>query len=376
MTALEGIRVLDLTHAHAGPICTMFMGAMGAEVIKIEPLWGEMTRMFPPLVKGQSPYFMFLDRCKKGITLDLKNPKGKELFMELVKKSDVIMENFSAGTMDRLGLGWDVLQSMNSGIIYASISGFGHTGPWADRRSFDPIAQATSGYMTLMKDAINPEGPPLQAPDAIADTIPGFTALIGILAALNYRNKTGKGQRVDVAQMDSMIAVMQSYSFWNIVKKTFSQALIQYRVGVSGLYKTQDGFIMFSLPPGRITEWFKELMGVEELTHNVVNEWVLQRTSDEVIDILAKTGIPVGHVYDLDEVQRCEQAIAREMFTKVNHPILGEIVEPGFPIKFSETKGDISIPAPLLGEHTNEIFSKVLELSKEELNELRKEGVI
>jgi crotonobetainyl-CoA:carnitine CoA-transferase CaiB-like acyl-CoA transferase len=319
---------------------------------------------------------MFLDRCKKGITLDLKNPKGKELFMELVKKSDVIMENFSAGTMDRLGLGWDVLQSMNSGIIYASISGFGHTGPWADRRSFDPIAQATSGYMTLMKDAINPEGPPLQAPDAIADTIPGFTALIGILAALNYRNKTGKGQRVDVAQMDSMIAVMQSYSFWNIVKKTFSQALIQYRVGVSGLYKTQDGFIMFSLPPGRITEWFKELMGVEELTHNVVNEWVLQRTSDEVIDILAKTGIPVGHVYDLDEVQSCEQAIAREMFTKVHHPILGEIVEPGFPIKFSETKGDLSIPAPLLGEHTNEIFTKVLELSKEELNELRKEGVI
>jgi crotonobetainyl-CoA:carnitine CoA-transferase CaiB-like acyl-CoA transferase len=265
---------------------------------------------------------------------------------------------------------------MNSGIIYASISGFGHTGPWADRRSFDPIAQATSGYMTLMKDAIDPEGPPLQAPDAIADTIPGFTALIGILAAINYRNKTGKGQRVDVAQMDSMIAVMQSYSFWNIVKKTFSQALIQYRVGVSGLYKTQDGFIMFSLPPGRITEWFKELMGVEELTHSVVNEWVLQRTSDEVIGILAKTGIPVGHVFDLDEVQRCEQAIAREMFTKVNHPVLGEIVEPGFPIKFSKTKGDISIPAPLLGEHTNEIFSKVLELSSEELNELRNEGVI
>jgi crotonobetainyl-CoA:carnitine CoA-transferase CaiB-like acyl-CoA transferase len=352
------------------------MGAMGAEVIKIEPLWGEMTRMFPPLVKGQSPYFMFLDRCKKGVTLDLKNPKGKELFMELVKKSDVVMENFSAGTMDRLGLGWDILRSLNPGIIYASISGFGHSGPWVERRSFDPIAQATSGYMMLMKDAIDPEGPPLQAPDAIADTIPGFTALIGILAALNYRNKTGNGQRVDVAQMDSMIAVMQSYSFWNIVKKTFSQALRQYRVGVSGLYKTQNGFIMFSLPPGRITEWFKKLLGVEELKPNIVTEWVSQRTSDQVVDILSKTGVPVGHVYDLDEVQRCEQAIAREMFIKVNHPILGEIIEPGFPIKFSETKGDLTTPAPVLGEHTNEIFTKVLELSIEELNELRKEGVI
>ena len=213
MTALKGIRVLDLTHAHAGPICTLYMAAMGAEVIKIEPKWGEMTRMFPPLVKGQSPYFLFLGRGKKGVTLDLKNPEGNEMFKELVKGADVVMENFSPGTMDRLGLGYDVLKEINQKIIYASISGFGHTGPWVSRKSFDPIAQAASGYMWVTKDAIAPDGPPLQAPEAIADTVPGFTALIGILAALVSRNETGRGQKVDVAQMDSMIGHVHSMAY-------------------------------------------------------------------------------------------------------------------------------------------------------------------
>jgi CoA:oxalate CoA-transferase len=376
MTALEGIRVLDLTHAHAGPICTMFMGAMGAEVIKIEPLWGDMTRMFPPLIKGQSPYFMFVDRCKKGITLDLKHPRGKELFMELVRKADVVMENFSAGTMERLGLGWEVLRELNPSIIYASISGFGHTGPWVDRRSFDPIAQATSGYMWIMKDAIDPEGPPLQAPDAIADTIPGFTCLIGILAALIHRGKTGRGQRVDVAQMDSMMAVMQSFSFWNLAGTTFLRAGRAGRVGVSGLHETRDGYVMFSLPAGRITDWFKELLGVEDLTEDVVKNWVSGRTTDEVVKTLVETGIPVGPVQNLDEAQRCEQAVAREMFVKVNHPTLGEITEPGFPIKFSETMGDVTTPAPLLGQHTEEVLVGILGLTKEEAESLRKEGVV
>ena len=376
MTALKGIRVLDLTHAHAGPICTMYMAAMGADVIKIEPQWGDMTRMFPPLIKGQSPYFLFLGRGKKGITLDLKNPEGKEIFMEMVKKSDVVMENFSPGTMDRLGLGWEVLQELNSGIIYASISGFGHTGPWKDRRSFDPIAQATSGYMWLMKDAIDPEGVPLQAPDAIADTIPGFTALIGILAALVSRNQTGKGQRVDVAQMDSMMGCMQSFSFWNIAEMSFMSAGRTGRTGIGGLNKTQDGYVMFSLPPGRITDWLRELLQVEELDQETVQKWVAERTTDEVVEELGKIGVPVGAVMDLEEAQKSPQAEAREMIVKVEHPVMGEIIEPGFPIKFSDTKGDLTAPSPLLGEHTVEVLSDVLGLSTERLEELKKKGVI
>ena len=376
MSALEGVRVLDLTHAHAGPICTMFLGAMGAEVIKIEPTWGEMTRMFPPLVKGVSPYFMFVDRCKKGVTLNLKDPRGREMFMKMVKKADVVMENFSAGTMDRLDLGWDVLQGLNPGIIFASISGFGQYGPWSDRRSFDPIAQASSGYMWVMQEGINPEGPPLQAVEAIADTIPGFTALIGILAALQYRHRTGKGQRIDVAQMDSMIAVMQSFSFWEIAGMTFRSAARSGRVGVSRLHEAKDGYVMFSLPAGRITDWFKELLGVEELTREDVEKWVAERPVEEVVGLLAKTGVPVAPVLDLDQVKANEHAKAREMFVKVDHPTLGEVSLPGFPIKFSETKGDITMPAPLLGQHNEEVYSELLGLSKEKLEELRREGVV
>jgi crotonobetainyl-CoA:carnitine CoA-transferase CaiB-like acyl-CoA transferase len=352
------------------------MAAMGADVIKIEPKWGDMTRMFPPLVKGQSPYFMFLGRGKKGVTLDLKNPKGREMFLDLVRKSDVVMENFSPGTMDRLNLGWEVLKETNPGIIYASISGFGHTGPWKDRRSFDPIAQATSGYMWLMQDAVDPEGPPLLAPDAIADTIPGFTCLIGILAALHHRTNTGRGQRVDVAQMDSMIAVMQSYSFWNISDRTFMKAGRGAGIRVSGLHKAKDGYLMFSLPAGRITDWFKERLGVEELTEEDVTEWITNRTVEEAVTELAEIGVPVGAVLDLDQSQMNPHALAREMFVKVQHPTMGELTEPGFPIKFSETKGDNTDPAPLLGEHNFEVYKRLLDLTEEEVEALRKEGVI
>ncbi|MGD2201571.1 MAG: CoA transferase [Candidatus Bathyarchaeota archaeon] len=375
--ALEGTRVLDLTHAHAGPICTMYLGAMGAEVIKIEPPWGEMTRFFPPLVKGVSPYFMFVDRCKKGVTLDLKNPRGKEMFKEMVKKADVVMENFSPGTMDRLGLGWETLRVLNPGIIFASISGFGQTGPWRDRRSFDPIAQATSGYMYLMQDAIDPDGPPYQAPDAIADTIPGLNCLVGILAALHHRGETGRGQRVDVAQMDAMIASMQSFSFKTLAGLTFKKAGRRSgMVRVSGLHRAKDGYLMLSLPAGRITEWFKELLGVEELSLESVEEWIAERTVDEVVETLTETGVPVGAVRDLDQVMDCQHAQAREMFINVNHPTLGETLLPGFPIKFSETPGDNKSPAPLLGQHNVRVYGELLGITEEEVQRLKTEGVI
>jgi crotonobetainyl-CoA:carnitine CoA-transferase CaiB-like acyl-CoA transferase len=374
--ALEGIRIIDLTHAHAGPICTMFLGAMGAEVIKIEPPWGDMTRMFPPLVKGVSPYFAFLDRCKMGITLNLKNPKGLGVFKELVKVSDVVVENFSPGTMDDLGLRWETLRELNPGIVFASISGFGQTGPWSNRRSFDPIAQAASGYMWLMRDSINPEGPPQLAPEAIADTIPGFTALIGILTALIYRNKTGRGQRIDVAQMDAMIAVSQSFSFWTLAGTTFRRAARERGVRVSGCHKAKDGYVMFSLPPGRITDWFKELTQMEELTLDSVAAWVGERTMEDVVELLSEAGIPVAPVNDLDSVLGNEHAKARKMFVKVNHPTLGETTEPGFPIKFSETEGDLTTPAPLLGQYNIEVLSRVLGYGKEQIEEFRKEGVI
>ena len=376
MKALEGIRVLDLTHAHAGPICTYYMAAMGAEVIKVEPPWGEMNRFFPPLVKGVSPYFAHLGRCKKGVTLNLKDPRGKEMFTELVKKSDVVVENFSPGTMDDLGLGWETLRQLNPGVIFASISGFGQTGPWRDRRSFDSIAQAASGYMWLMGDGIDPEGPPIKATDAIADTIPGLTALVGILAALNHRHSTGMGQRVDVAQTDSMIAVMQSFSFWDLARTTFERALDDRVDPAFGVHRAKDGYVMFMAPGGRLTDWFRELLGIEEMERKVVEEWVAERTVEDVVETLAETGIPVAPVNDLDQAMKNEHALHREMFVRVDHPALGETTMPGFPIKFSETKADVTKPAPILGQYNREVYSELLGLSEDEVEALRREGVV
>jgi crotonobetainyl-CoA:carnitine CoA-transferase CaiB-like acyl-CoA transferase len=173
-----------------------------------------------------------------------------------------------------------------------------------------------------------------------------------------------------------MMATMQSFSFWNIAGMSFIKAGRTFRVGVSGLRNTKDGYVMFSLPPGRITDWFKDLLGVEELEREIVDAWVAERTTSEVVQLLEETGVPVGEVLDLDKAQNSPQAKARDMFVKVVHPVLGEIIEPGFPIKFSETKGDNSKPAPLLGEHNVEIFTSILGVSVEKVEELRKKGVI
>ncbi|MCB2172329.1 CoA transferase [archaeon] len=376
MKPLKGIRVLDLTHAHAGPICAYYLGAMGADVVKIEPLWGEMTRMFPPLVKGLSPYFAFLGRCKRGVTLDLKKPRGKELFEELVKKSDVVLENFSPGTMDRLGLGWDRLRELNPGIVYASISGFGHSGPWRDYRSYDPIAQAASGFMWLMRDVVDPEGDYYVAPEAIADTVPGFTALIGILAALYNRHETGVGDRVDVAQMDSMIAIQQSVSFWNLAGMTFTEAIKGAGPSVYGLYEACDGWVMLSLTAGRITDNFMELSGIEELAVERIAEWVKQYTVSEVIEVLSRNGVPVAPVDDLDMVQENVQARARGMFVEVDDPRVGKHLQPGFPLRFGGEAMDVGVPAPGLGEHNLEVFGELLGLSVEEVEQLHRDGVV
>jgi formyl-CoA transferase len=348
---------------------------MGADVVKIEPLWGEMTRMFPPLVKGLSPYFAFLGRCKRGITLDLKKPKGKEMFEELVQKSDVVLENFSPGTMERLGLGWDRLRELNPGIIYASISGFGHTGPWRDYRSYDPIAQAASGFMWLMKDVVE-SGDYYVAPEAIADTVPGFTALIGILAALHGRGVTGVGDRVDVAQLDSMIAIQQSISFWNLAGTTFTQAIKTAGPSVYGMYEAVDGWIMLSLTAGRITDNFVALSSIEELSREVIAEWVKPQRVDDLIELLSSNGIPVAPVNDIETVQGNVQAEARGMFVEVDDPRVGKHIQPGFPLRFSGEAVDVSVPAPGLGEHNYEVYGELLGLGREEIDELRREGVV
>ena len=207
MSALNGIRVLDLTRVLAGPYCGMLLADMGAEVIKIEvPEKGDDSRSFAPFVNGESAYYMNLNRNKKGITLNLKDEKGKKIFLELLKKADIVLENFRPGTMEKLGLGYEVLKEVNPGIIYGCVSGFGHTGPYKNRAGYDIIGQAVGG---LMSTTGWPQGESTRTGTAMADVLAGLSVTIGVLGALNYKNKTGIGQKVDIALVDSVVSSME-----------------------------------------------------------------------------------------------------------------------------------------------------------------------
>jgi len=374
--ALSSVRVLDLTHAMAGPMCTMFLAGMGAEVLKIEPPWGEMTRFFPPLVKGVSPFFAYLDRCKKGITLNLKKEEAVKIFKELVKRSDVVVENFSAGVMDRLGLGYDVLSGVNPRIVFVSITGFGQTGPYSTRLSFDPIAQAVSGFMTLTGQETDSPGCPVQVAEAIGDSVPAMQAVIGILAALYNRQFTGRGQRIDLAQVDSLVSIFPSIAFWTMAGITFRDALNKFQVGPSGLFQAKDGYVAVTAPEGDIQDRLLKVMGEKSFEMPKFKEWVQSRGVDEVVKLLVEARIPVGQVLDLSRVISDPHVQAREMVVEVDCPGVGKVKMPGFSIRFSETPGALNEPHPTLGQHNEEVFTKLLGYNKGDLARLKQEQVI
>ena len=380
MNVLKDVRILDLTQAHQGPMCTMFLADMGAEVIKIEPMWGDRTRFFPPLIKGTtSPYFVYLNRNKKGMTLNLKSEKGVAIFKELVKIGDVVVENYSPGTMENeFGLGYDTLREVNPKIILLSLSGFGQYGPYSRRRSFAPIAEAASGYTELVRQRITPDGPPVGAPDAIGDTIPSLFGIIGVLSALSYRERVGHGQRIDIAQTDSMVAVLPSIIFHTLAGTTMTGASTKFRstLQLSSIYKAKDGYVMVTVP-GDMAERLAEAIGVETIERQeVVTEWVESKTRNEVIDLLVKARIPVASVNNLDEVINDPHILAREMIVEMDHPVVGKYKTPGFPIKFSETPVKLGRTAPQLGQHNEEVLSTLLAYSKDKITKLKEEGVI
>jgi CoA:oxalate CoA-transferase len=381
LTALKDTRVLDLTHAWQGPICTMFLAAMGAEVLKIEPPWGALGRVTGQMIKGKvDAGFVFLNRGKKGMTLDLKSENGKKIFMDLVKISDVVIENFGPGTMDRLGLGYETLKKINPKIIMASGSGFGQYGPWSKRLSFDPIGRAASGYQYISGLADDPSTPPHHPADAIGDTIPGLCILIGIITALYHREKTGVGQRIDVAQADVMLGVLNSFTIYHLIGKTWQQLMSSRGMRLGGTLKAKDGWVQISVPMGRISDRFTEALGlgplVDEAAPKKVEEWVAKRTRQEVVDILVKARVPVASVDSLDEVAANPQFHAREMIIELDHPTLGKVKTTGFPIKFSNTPGKIDNIEPELGQHNEEILTELLGYSAEEFATLNKEHSI
>ena len=379
MKILDDIRILDLTHVWYGPWATMMLADMGAEVIRVEPPWGAIDRLAEGALFGGASYtFHHLNLNKKDITLDLKSPEGIGILKELVKKSDVVVQNFSPGAMERLGLGYEVLKGLNPEIIYAALSGFGQDGPYTKRRSYAMIAEAMSGHTRLTGERADPEGPPIEMAQAYGDLGPGTMAAMAILGAIRYRDRTGVGQMIDVAQYDCMVAYNTSITGYTLSGLLPLELRKKYPMGrgVGGLYEAKDGgWIRLAAFGPRFIDRLNQHYGVEMVEKEFIGEKVKGMTRDEAVELYVGLGLPCAPVYHVDETVADPHLAARGMFVEVEHPLAGTVKVPNFPIKFSETPGEIRTAAPLLGAHSKELLMGLLGMSEERFMELVRAGV-
>jgi crotonobetainyl-CoA:carnitine CoA-transferase CaiB-like acyl-CoA transferase len=379
MKILDDIRILDLTHVWYGPWATMMLADMGAEVIRVEPPWGAIDRLAEGALFGGASYtFHHLNLNKKDITLDLKSPEGIGILKELVKKSDVVVQNFSPGAMERLGLGYEVLKGLNPGIIYAALSGFGQDGPYTKRRSYAMIAEAMSGHTRLTGERADPEGPPIEMAQAYGDLGPGTMAAMAILGAIRYRDRTGVGQMIDVAQYDCMVAYNTSITGYTLSGLLPLELRKKYPMGrgVGGLYEAKDGgWIRLAAFGPRFIDRLNQHYGVEMVEKEFIGEKVKGMTRDEAVELYVGLGLPCAPVYHVDETVADPHLAARGMFVEVEHPLAGTVKVPNFPIKFSETPGEIRTAAPVLGADSKELLMGLLGMSEERFMELVRAGV-
>ncbi len=393
--ALQGIRILDLTRVLAGPYSAQILADMGADVIKIEqPNRGDDARGMGPYQNEESIYFITNNRNKKGVTLNLKAPKGKEIFLDLVRNADVVMENYRPGTMEKLGLGYDVLKEINPKIIYGSISGFGHYGRYTKRPGYDIIAQAMSG---LMSTTGWPTSGPTRTGTPLGDVLAGLWQAIGILGAIQARNNTGLGQKVDIALVDSAVATMG-----NINMLYLSEGRIPGRIGNRyesaypyDSFTCTDGSCVVGVANNKLWHLFCDIMEQPDLAedekfcnvpdrvenhdelHKIVSEWAAVHTVTEVVDSCLNAGVPAAPIYNTAQV-KADPHIAgdREMFVEQDHPKAGKVVVTGSPLKMSGTPVDLTAPAPTLGQHNAEVYGEVLGLDAKQVAALKSEGII
>lgn len=390
---LEGIKVLDLSRALAGPYCTMLLGDMGADVIKIErPGKGDDSRAWgPPFIEGESAYFLSINRNKKSITLNLKSEKGKEILFKLIKISDVLIETNRPGVMEKLGLSFEEVKKVNPKIVYCSISGFGQTGPYKLRPGFDQVIQGMGGLMSITGEE---NRPPIKVGVAITDVGAGMYAAIGILAALLRRDKTGKGEYIDVSMLDGTISWLtyQSGRYFasGEVPKPMGSGhplIVPYQA-----FKTKDIYINIAVGNDSLWRKFCETIGLniaddpkfstnakrvenkEELI-KILNEILSKKTGKEWLEILNKAGIPCGPIYKLNDIFSDPHVLSRGMVSEIEHPKAGKIKLTGVPIKFKNSPGKIRLHPPLLGENNFEILEEI-GYKKEEIEKFREEGVI
>jgi len=392
--ALEGIRVLDLTSYLAGPYCTMIMADLGAEVVKVEqPGTGDGSREWgPPFIEGESAYYLSVNRNKKSITLNLRSDKGKEILHRMASSFDVFIENYRPGTVERLGADYATLSRINPRLIYCSISGFGQDGPYRERSSYDIVGQAMGGLMSLTGE----EGrPPVKVGVAIADICAGMFAAIGILAALTAREKTGRGQVIDVSILDGQVAWL-SHQAGNF----FATGVNPERLGSAHptiapyqAFKAADSYFVVAVGNDSLWKRFCNALGLNDLLTDarfatnpdrVRNKEELTRALEEVLaakpsaewlKIIDSAGVPCGPVHTLSEVFEDPQVLYRRMVEEVQHPRAGRIKVVGVPIKMSDTPASVRTAPPMLGEHTKEVLQS-LSYGETEINKLAKEGVI
>jgi len=379
MKILEDIRVLDLTQFWFGPFCTMMLADFGAEVIRIEPPWGSVDRLADAYIAGGSSYtFHQLNLNKKGLTLNLKTEEGLRVFKELVPKADIVVQNFRPGTMERLGIGYDVLKELNPKIIYAALSGFGQTGPYTARPCFAPIAEAMSGHTRLTGDGVDPDGPPIEMAQAYGDLGPGLFTAMSILAAIRHRDQTGVGQMVDVAQFDCMTALNMAITGYNLSGMLLHEIQDKYPMarGFGGLFKTKDGYIRLASFSPRLIDDLREYMGVEEVTEDLIEEMVKDMTRDEAVSYFVAARVPVAPVYKLNDVVEDEHLIERNMFTTVEHKNAGPVKVVNFPVKFSETPIQVENASPIIGEHNESVLRELLGYGDADIDALKKANAI
>lgn len=393
--ALEGVRVLDFTQYLSGPHCTAVLSELGAEIIKIEmPGRGEPERLaMPKTPKKESYQFLSYNRGKKSITLNLKNPKGMEIARKLTAKVDVLVENFAPGVLERLGLGYEEARKINPQIIYASISGFGQTGPRRNDVSYDVVAQAMGGLMSITG---YPDGEPMKAGCSLGDYMGGYNGAIAILAALYYRKMTGEGQSIDISMQDGIWAMVfpdrANYFDTKIVPKRFGNKLSSS--APFGAYNAKDGYVVICT----ITDpqWHKVLqaMGREDLMNEqrfstrenrtknmqevdaLVQDWCQARTVNDVLATLKEYGVPCSPLPTFDEVANDPHLLSREMLVDVEQPVSGKVKLIGSVYKMSRTPGDRRMRAPEVGEHNQEILGGLLGIDEQEMQKLKEESVI
>lgn len=394
LQALEGIRVLDLSRTLAGPFCTMLLGDMGADIIKVEqPEQGDETRRFtPPVWDGISSYYLASNRNKRSMTLDLKSDEGKEIIYELVKRADVFVENFRTGAMEKLGFGYEELRAINPRLIYCSVSGFGRTGPERNRAGYDLLLQGFGGLMSITGET---GGAPVKVGTSIVDMNAGMFAVYGILTALIAREKTGVGQFIDVSLLDGQVVLLNylATSYFATGKPAGRMGTAHPSIVPYQAFSTQDGQIILAIANDGLWRKACQALGWEDLAaderfvtndervahRDLLIELIQKRLSilesQDVCERLDAAGVPCGPIHSIDQVLQHPHVQEREMILEMEHPIVQNLKVPGFPVKLSATPAKATRYPPLLGEHTDELLGE-LGYSPEQIEAWRAKSVI